>query len=96
LRGDAQAVAGLAHAAFQDRADLKLAADLGDALAGRLVLHDRGARDHGQIMKPRQLGDQLLGHAVGEVFILGIGADVGERQHRDTVLVQRRLRRDRG
>jgi hypothetical protein len=44
LRGDAQAIAGLAHTALEDRPDPQLAADLGDALASRLLLHDREVR----------------------------------------------------
>jgi hypothetical protein len=53
LRGDAQLPASPAYAALEDRADLQLAADLGDAFLGRLVLHDRGPRYHREVVQPR-------------------------------------------
>ena len=82
-----QSLARLAHAALKDCPSTQLTADLGDAFVALLVLHDRGARDHRQFVRPPQLGDQLLGHAVQKILVLGIGADVRKRQH----LVQRRL-----
>ena len=55
----------------------------------RLALVDerRVARDHEQVAKTRQLGDDVLGQAVGEELLLGLAAHVGEWQHRDRGLV---------
>jgi hypothetical protein len=78
LDGDAHAVPGLAHAALEDMADAERARRLThfDRLA--LVGEDRVARDHEQRGHARQVGDDVLGEAVGEILLLGIAADVGE------------------
>ena len=41
----------------------------------------------------RQRGDDVLDHAVGEIFLLRVAAHIGERQHRDRRLVGQRQRR---
>ena len=96
LRGDAQAIARLAHAAFQHIAHAEFAPDLPDVDGPALVDEARIARDHEQPFDPRQAGDDVLDHAVGEIFLLRIAAHVLERQHRDRGLVgQREPRRGR-
>ena len=83
LDGDAHAVPGLAYAALEDVADTERVRRLAhfDGLA--LVGEDRAARDDEQRGHARQVGDDVLGEAVGEILLLGIAADVGERQHGD-------------
>ena len=92
LAGDAHPVAGLAHAAFEHVAHAELAADLLDVDGLALVGEGRIARDHEQRLEARQRGDDVLDHAVGEIFLLGIAAHVLERQHRDRRLVGQRQR----
>ena len=88
LGGDADLIAGAAHAALENRPGAKLAADLRDALAAALVADDRGPGDDAQLGDLGEPGDHLLGDAVGEPLVLGVGADVGERQHREATRVQ--------
>ena len=57
--------------------------DLPQALLALLERHDRRARDDLERPDLRKLGDDVLGDAVGEVLVVGIGAEVEERQHGD-------------
>jgi hypothetical protein len=83
LDGDAQAIAGLAHAAFEDMADVQFARRGADFDHPALVGEDGIAGDDEERGHPRQVRDDVFGQAVGEIFLLGIAADVGERQHGD-------------
>ena len=78
LRGDPHPIASLAHRAFEHIAHPKLTADLlyVDGLA--LVRETRIAGDDEEPADARQGGDDLLDHAVGEVFLLRVAAHVGE------------------
>ena len=76
----------LPDAPLDDRVYAQLSADLGDALLGFAIAHHRGLRDHLQLADLRQGEDQLLGDPAGEVGVLGIGADVGERKDGDPAL----------
>ena len=83
LGGDPDALAGLAHAAFDDIAHPQFPPNFGDV--HRLPLeHERGvARDNEQATAAAQLGDDVLGDAIGEILLLGIARHVGEWQHGD-------------
>ncbi len=83
LRRDAHPVARLAHASFQDIAHAELTPDLSHIDGSALVGEARIARDHEQPFDPRQAGDDVLDHAVGEILLLRIAAHVLERQDRD-------------
>ena len=83
LRGDAQALALTAHAAFEDVADTKLPANQADVGVLAFVLKGRVARDDEQPANARKSGDQVLGDAVGKVLLVSIVAHVDERQNRD-------------
>ncbi|MEI9888514.1 MAG: hypothetical protein WDN08_18840 [Rhizomicrobium sp.] len=89
LRRDAHAVARLAHAAFEHMAHFQLARDLEDidmpALEGEggVACDDRQRRDLAEV------GDDVLADAVGEVFLLGVAAHIGEGQDADRQLVRR-------
>ena len=93
LPGDAHAIAGLAHAAFEHVAHAELAADLLHVDRPALVGEGRIARDDEQPLDARKAGDDVVDHAVGEIFLLGIAAHVLERQHGDRRLVGQRERR---
>ena len=87
LRVDADALARLSDAAFENVGDVEAPAHLLHVGVLALVGEGRIPRDDRQRRDLRQIGDDVLGDAVGEVFLLGIAAHVGERKHRD-----RRLR----
>ena len=75
-----------AHTALERVADVELAPDAPEVPAGLLELDRRGPGDHGERPDPGEVGDHLLHQAVGEVRVVGIGAQVGERQHHDGLL----------
>jgi hypothetical protein len=83
LRGDPNAVASLAHAAFENVANPQLASDLAYIDVSALVGEARVACDHEQPSQPRQAGDDVLGDAIGEVFLLGVAAHVGKGEDGD-------------
>ena len=93
--------AGLAHAAFEHVAHAELAADLLHVNRPALVGEARIARDDEQPAHARQGGDDVVHHAVGEIVLLRIAAQVVERQDGDGGLVgkgraqERRLPRSR-
>ena len=71
------------HRALEHRGDAEPRAQIAHVLAQPLEREHRGARGD---VEPLDLGervDQLVGDAVAEVLVLGIGARVDERQHRD-------------
>jgi hypothetical protein len=43
------------------------------------------------VLNPRQIGRHILGYAVGEVLLVGVGAEIVEREHDN-----RQARRDEG
>src|SRR3982075_1192199 len=92
LTGNTHPPAGLSDASFQHVAHAKLPPDLFDVDRVSLVREARIPGDYEQGVEARQCGDDVLDHAVGEVFLLGIAAHVLERQDGDGRFVrQRRL-----
>jgi hypothetical protein len=87
LAGDANLAAGLADAAFEDVAHTQFMPDLLDVNGAALIGKRAVPGDHKKRFEARERGDDVLDHAVGEVFLIGIAAHVGERQHRDGGLV---------
>ena len=80
---DADLLAGALDTSFEDITHAEVAADpLGiDRFA---FVGKRGvARDHQAALDPRNVGRQILGDPVGEIFLLGVVAAIGERQHDD-------------
>ena len=59
------------------------------SLQAAFVLHHRGAGDHRQPRDLRQLGNQLLHHAIGKVGLIRLRAEVDKGQHRYPRLLQR-------
>ena len=72
-----------ANAAFEHVAHAEFGADLLHVDGAALVGEGRVARDDEQMPVAGQAGDDVLDHAVGEEFLLGIGAHVLEGQNRD-------------
>jgi hypothetical protein len=83
LRGDAHPGAGLSHAALDHVLGAELAPHLGHVR--RLSLErERGiAGDDGNIAEVGERRDDVLGDAVGEIFLLRVAAHVDEGQHGD-------------
>jgi len=69
------------YASLQHIAHAQLATDL----AGDDRLVPVGERsisgDHNHVRDPRQIGRQILGDPVCKVLLLGVVAEIGERQH---------------
>ena len=85
LNGNPHEVARLADASLQHAADPQFLPDLTHRNIRSLVGHHRRLGNHLQSGDFRQGVDQLLGHTVGEVRIIGIGADVDQREHGDAI-----------
>ena len=84
---DPHRVAGAPEAAFEYVADAEIVRHVTNIhrLAPELV--GRVAGDHEQVGEARDVGDDVLGQPVGEVFLIRIPRQVLERQHRDRRLV---------
>jgi hypothetical protein len=90
LRGDAYPPARFADRAFEHVAHAELAPDLLHVDGLALVGKTRIAGDYEEPTDAGECGDDLLDHAVGEIFLLRIATHIGERQHRDRRLVGQR------
>ena len=55
----------------------------GSGAAGTLVGHDGGARDDAKIRDTGQFGDELVGHAVGEVLLARVAGEVLKGENGD-------------
>src|SRR6202040_906263 len=93
--GDAHPVPTLAYRAFEDVADTELAPHLLHTDRSSLVSGAGIAGDDEQPADAAERGDDLLDHAIGEIFLLRIAAHILERQNRDRRLVGQRQRRSR-
>ncbi len=83
VHGDAEAVAGLAHAALEHRGDVEPAAGLAGVLAPAPDRERGGRRGDPEAGHPAERGGQLLRHTVAEVLVGGVGTRVDQREHRD-------------
>jgi hypothetical protein len=81
LRSDADAIAGLAYAAFEHIAHTELAPNLLHIDRAALVSEAGVARDDEQRGIAGQRGDDVLGDPVGHELLLGIPTHVGKGQH---------------
>ena len=71
LSGDARTVARSPHTAAQGHhGEAQLAADFGHVHGGSFVGKGGAARDHEKQMVVRQVGDDVLGDAFGEILLL--------------------------
>src|SRR6202035_3472015 len=87
LDSDADAAARLAHAALDDVLNAKFLGDLLHIDWLALVKERRVARDNEQLAEARQFGENVLGDAVGEEFLLGLVTHIDEGQDGDRRLV---------
>ena len=98
MRGDPEAVPGPLQAAFEHVADAEFAGDRADIDRSALVGEGRRVGDHGKRSEAGESRDDLRRHAVGDVVLVGIAAQVlkGEHRKRRRVAQRRRsrLRRD--
>ena len=79
LRVHSHFPAGALHAAFEQMSDAELLADLRQvALRATFILHDRSAADHFQVRDLRQVGQDFILHAVCEIGVLLVIAQVVE------------------
>src|ERR1700730_16351569 len=84
-----------AHAAFEDVAHAQLHADLLDVDSLSFVGEGRMAGDHWKGSPAGEHRDNVLGDAVGKIFLLRIAAEVDKRQDRDGApVVEPRRARD--
>jgi hypothetical protein len=83
LRVDRDRLADAPHAPFERVAHVEVAAEL--LCVDRLALiGERGlVRDHEAAGQMREVGGEIVGEAVGEIILLGVAAEVGERQDDD-------------
>ena len=80
LNVDPKAVAAALDAALEDITDVQLPANRFHVERLAFVGERRVARDDEGSSDAREIGRQALGDAVDEIFVLGIAADIGERQ----------------
>src|SRR5262249_3232721 len=83
LRADAEAVAGFADAALQDRGDVELLADCSQVRVLALERERRHSRRDIEPVHPGPIVDDVLGDGVATVVVVAVRAQVRERQHRD-------------
>src|ERR1700682_3019131 len=83
LAGDPHPVPGFAHRAFQNIADAKLDPDLLYIDGLPFVGEARIAGDHEEPADAGERGDDLLDHAIGEIFLLPVVAEIGEGEYDD-------------
>src|SRR5262249_3632819 len=87
LPGDAHARSRLAHAAFEDVTHPQLAPDLLHIDRLALIGERRVSGDYEQPADARETADDVLDHAISEVLLLRVAAQVGEGQPGDRRLI---------
>ena len=87
LRGDANPVAGLTHAALKHGVYVERPADLRDVLVLAFELKGRGSGRDLETLGLGQHIQNLLGDAIGEILLIALGAEVGKREDRDGELL---------
>src|SRR5215471_7503898 len=90
LPSDTDAIACFTQAAFEDVAHPELAPDLLHVDRTALVGEAGVSRDDKQRGIARERSDNVFSDAVGEELLVGVGAHIDERQHRDRRFVRRR------
>jgi hypothetical protein len=83
LARNAQAIAGLANASFQNILHAKVSGDLADVGGLSLVGEARIAGDHEEPPQLRQGGNDIFCDAVAEIILLRVSAHVLERKNRN-------------
>src|SRR6185503_15137362 len=94
LGRDAQPGTGFAHATLEHVANTEFVRDVLHKDRPALVDEGRVPRDHEEPAQLRQRGNDVLADPVGEIFLLGIAAHVGERKNGDRRTLGQRGRRE--
>jgi hypothetical protein len=83
LCADADPAASATHAAFYSVFNPQFPANLVNAFLGLLVLHHGGASNNAQPrrMQASKLSDQFFRHAIDEVLLPRVAAQILQRQH---------------
>jgi hypothetical protein len=76
LHVDSNFITAAVNAAFDQIIRAQLAGDLCHILLATLVVHGRGASDHGKVFgrEARQRGNNLVGDCIAEVFLCLVAA----------------------
>src|SRR5262249_55228924 len=90
LPGESHAISCLAHAPLEHVTHPEFASDLLHVDGPALVSEAGVPRDDKQRPKARQRRDDFIGHAIGEVLLFWVGADVLKRQNGDGWPVRKR------
>src|SRR5262245_45181294 len=90
LSSNADSPAAPSNRAFEDVANSELTANPFHIYRLALVGESAVASDHKEPGNTGERGYDLLDHAVGEIFLLGIAAEVLERQNRNRWLFRQR------
>ena len=83
LHIDAHAIAAVLNAAFEDIANIQVAADRLHVERLALVSESRVAGDHDGAAETREIGREALRDAVDEMLLLRVAADICEGQNDD-------------
>src|SRR5262245_54643718 len=83
LRRNAEIVASAPNAALEHIAHAELAPELGNVFRLPLVLEGRIAREHTQVARSRQLGQDVLSQAVAEILLARVPAQIDEGEDSD-------------
>ena len=83
LSRDADARPGLPHTSLQNEINAEALRHCRHLDRFALVSEDGVPCHHEQAGNFREIGDDVFGNAVTEIFLLGIAAHVYERKHRD-------------
>ena len=81
LGRDPYAITRMQHASFNHGIDIQLTGNLGQRLASALIGHRGRARDHTYRADLPEVGDQFVGHSIGEIILGRIVGKVFQRQH---------------
>ena len=87
LRRNANPLPRFAHRSFEHVSHVEVLSDLLCVDRTALVGESRISGDYKKPADARECRNDLFDHAVGEIFLLRIAADIGERQYRDRWLV---------
>ncbi len=98
LGGDSHFIRIATHASLEHIVCSQFTPDLVQRRLAVLVVHDRGTRDHSQVLRIEvaQLRDHFLGHAVAKIFLPRVSCQILEgkdRQHQPSSWLSRRIAR---
>src|SRR5215472_4166292 len=80
------AIAGTTDTALENRRNTKSLSDVANIWRVTTITHDRCARDHFQITNLRQVREDVVLHAIREVRVLLLIAQVFKWQHRNRLI----------